>query len=230
MCASVTRFPPTPAAARLRREVGQVLSARVDWRNMGELKPLLHVVDRFLGGCRMDEHPGVSHQPHEAGRYDPRDADSLYAVDQALPPASGGVVIRRSAVVGVDQQVEVGDYHPALGPAKSSASNWSLSWFSFSGSTPGTKPLWIGTTLYSGAGASLSAGDRPRRKASVDHLLERSVQQPRPLFQGVGDIFVDCQCRSHADIIMHTNVDVEMRSCRRGSRARIQVDYVKSRL
>ena len=94
------QVPADAGGRQTSAEVRQVLSARVDWSDVGELKPLLHIVNRFLGGCGMDEHPGVSHQPHEAGRYDPRDADSLYTVDQTFPPASGGVVIRRSAIVG----------------------------------------------------------------------------------------------------------------------------------
>ena len=94
------QVPADAGGRQTSAEVRQVLSARVDWSDVGEPKPLLHIVNRFLRSCGMGEHPGVSHQPHEAGRYDPRDADSLYTVDQTFPPASGGVVIRRSAIVG----------------------------------------------------------------------------------------------------------------------------------
>ena len=144
MCESVTRLAPTPRGGQVPPEEGQMLGAGVDRRDVGEPEPLVHVVDRLRGCCRMGENLGVSHQPHEAGRYNPRDADSLRAVDQVFPPAPGGVVMVRPVVVGIDQQVDVRDYQPAFGPAKSSASSWSLSWFSLRGSMPGRARCGLG--------------------------------------------------------------------------------------
>ena len=107
-------------------EVDQVAGPGVDRDHVGEQEPLPDAVHRFRRGCRLDQHPGVRHQPHEAGRHHPGNAHSLRAVDQAFPPESCRIVIRRSVVVGIYQQVQVRDYQAAPGTEKESVSSWSL--------------------------------------------------------------------------------------------------------
>ncbi len=104
-------------------EVGQVVGSGIYRGDVGELEPLVHVVNGLPGGSRAGEHFGVSHQPYEARRHHPQGSYSLCAVDQVFSPAPGGVVQGSPVVVGVDEQIEVGDNHRALGSAKSSASN-----------------------------------------------------------------------------------------------------------
>ena len=107
-------------------EVGQVVSSGVNGYDVGKAKPLENVVNRVCRSYRTNKHPGMSHQPYKTRRHDPGDADPLYAVDQLFPPTSGGVVIGRSVVVGIDKQIDVRDYQFALGSTKASASSWSL--------------------------------------------------------------------------------------------------------
>ena len=69
----------------------------------------------------------MSQQSYEAGRYDPREADTDWAVDLVFPPSPGGVVSVGLSVVGVDQQVDVGNYHLLSVRRKSSTSSSSFS-------------------------------------------------------------------------------------------------------
>ena len=87
MWASVTRLAPTPAGGQVPAQQRQMLRAGVEGRDMGELEPLLHVVNCLDGRCGALAHTPVREHPHEASRHYPGNPDPLRAVDQA-PPTS----------------------------------------------------------------------------------------------------------------------------------------------
>ena len=95
-------------------EVLQVTSARIERHDVIALEPGYHIIDS-LYGRECDAHcPWVGHQSHEPGRYTPRQPDLFFSTEQSIPPLSGDVVVYRSIVVSVNQQIDVRDDHQSL--------------------------------------------------------------------------------------------------------------------
>ena len=99
---------------------------------------------------RVADRRRVGRDPEEAEDRRPGEADRAGAVHQPLPPRAGPPVPARARIVGVHQQVDVGDDHspsfrtvrsrrraPAVSPASQS---------SRSASTPGRTPKSCGST------------------------------------------------------------------------------------
>ena len=125
----------------------------------------------------MLKHRGVRRQTHETDRYDPGNADTLGTFDQSFPPAPSCWVLGCRFVVGVEQQVDVGNDRSRCSSVnlrcfsrKASTSDWSLNWLSFTGSIPGRKPLRSGRTRYTGRSSGTS-GARERRRVSLTTCL-----------------------------------------------------------
>ena len=55
-------------------------------------------------------------------------------------------------------------------------------------------------------------GRHPPSQRIIHYLLERHIQEPRPLLERVRDIVVQRKRRSHEDIMMPIKYDVKVRS------------------
>ena len=62
-------------------EIGQVVGTGVVWDDVRKAEPLAHMVDRFRGDEPGGRAPWGGSSPYKSGRYDPRNTDSLRAVN-----------------------------------------------------------------------------------------------------------------------------------------------------
>jgi hypothetical protein len=53
----------------------------------------------------------VSHDPHESGQYEVRDSKSFFGSNVLLKPAPVRFVLWRLGAVGIDEHVDVKEYH-----------------------------------------------------------------------------------------------------------------------
>ena len=121
--ASVTKIAPDPRGGQGPTEKFEVLTAWVQRSDVGKAEPLHHEVHRLRGRCGLLSYTSMGQHANEPRDHDPRDPDQLRSVHEAFPPKASRVVERRCVVVGVDQQVHVRDYHPALFLRNSSTSS-----------------------------------------------------------------------------------------------------------
>ena len=74
-------------------------------------EPLLHDLARPADGHGVFAQRGMGHQPNEREHHDPREAHRPGTGQRTFPPLPRSAMVRRRRVVGVDQEVDVGDDH-----------------------------------------------------------------------------------------------------------------------
>jgi len=92
-------------------EYGQMLGTGVKRGYLGQAEPFPNQIDRPFWGDRSNRRSVLGDDPNESRSHHPRKPDSLSPVGHFLPPVAGLLVEWRILVVGVDQQVDVGDDH-----------------------------------------------------------------------------------------------------------------------
>lgn len=111
---------------KILSQVDQVVRPGMRCQYVGEPEPFADVFRLLRRSCRTAQSPAVGAQFLKRRPTSPRHANSLCAVDQAFPPASRGIVLRPTVVMGIYQQIHIWNYLVAPGTAKASASNQSL--------------------------------------------------------------------------------------------------------